>query len=729
MTRDISTLRHNYYEEFGVKYNIRTQRNNTKPMSKRIKFVEGANYNIMVEHAEPYSITDGISNKMARLGVDTENIINAHEYVTERITNNYQLLTNLYRDNWVIQNIVSAVPDTITNKWFNVVSSISSNKLNMLTKVFQRTRLASKINEGMRWGRLYGGALGIIMMKGQTDNLDEPLDYDYIGNDCFLGLHIIDRWLGAYPDIEVVDDPTDPDFGLPKYYEVTDPQLGISLKVHHSKVVRFVGRQLPSYERIRELYWGESDIESVYRELVRRDTTAENIASLIFKANLSVLKVKDLDQIFAINSEKAQKRFWELIKNVSIMESSLGIKVVNSEDSAEYLNYSFTGVREIYETIMMDLAGATRIPVTKLFGRSPAGLNATGESDLQNYYDYVDEVRNNQFTDHILKLLPLIALSTWGEIPDDLNFKLPEMKPLDELQKATIAQQKTATILEAYNTNLITVETARKELKLMSDNLGMFTTISDESIAEGKDKYASDMMQMSDPMAGLFNNIGAEGSNNSDYESMHYDENNPQRTFNPELGKSGIDNSDIDKKINDESQLNNYIEDDIDLKLNDLINCVNESNKIKPNLQLDFDIEKDNNKNIYLKELEVLKKSINRAQKDYIESLEYILSFENKDQIPKDYVDNHNKLKTTYKNILNYEEELKNKIIELAKNNNLPNSKLSYQDKVDILTTLKNLNKSINETINKITQKNNSEFLEINDIYTSRINKILEDLK
>ena len=58
--------------------------------------------------------------------------------------------------------------------------------------------------------------------------------------------------------------------------------------------------------------------------------------------------------------------------------------------------YTFTGLPDVYDRVMMDVAGAAKTPVTKLFGRSPAGMNATGESDMNNYYDYIDGLRENQ---------------------------------------------------------------------------------------------------------------------------------------------------------------------------------------------------------------------------------------------------------------------------------------------------------------------------------------------
>ena len=240
----------------------------------------------------------------------------------------------------------------------------------------------------MYWGRLYGGAAGIMMIKGQ-DDMSKPLDMDMVTPDSFLGLQILDRWTGVFPSSELVTDPEDPDFGLPAFYTVRDEERNtIAANVHHSRVLRFTGRELPWLEQITELYWGESELEAIYEELVRRDNVAANIAALTFRANVNYMESDGLDQLLGTANTEMQRRFWNTLQAQQIMESNFGLRVINKGDAIHNTQYTFTGLSDVYDRVMMDVAGASRTPVTKLFGRSPAGLNATGESDMRNYYDY-----------------------------------------------------------------------------------------------------------------------------------------------------------------------------------------------------------------------------------------------------------------------------------------------------------------------------------------------------
>lgn len=451
------------------------------------------------QKGESIVTNDAFSNPAARLGFATFDLLNSTDYPITRLTEDYKTLTSLYRDNWIVQNIVQLVPQDIVRKWFDVKTAADGEYIDALERAIRRTHLRNKIMDGLSWGRLYGGAVGLILVKGQED-LSLPLDIDTIMPGAFMGMHILDRWSGVFPDGAIVSDPEDPDFGLPEYYTVRDANETFISRVHHSRIVRFVGRPLPRQEAVTELYWGESEIEAVYNDIVRRDNVAANIAGLTFRANVEYREVEGLDQLLGIGNSEMQRRFWNQMQAQAILRSNQGISLINKGDAVHTEQYTFTGLSDVYDRVMMDVAGASRIPVTKLFGRSPAGLNSTGESDMVNYYDYIDGVRETTLRPVLEKLLPIICMSTWGMIPDDLDIDFPPMQTPDEEKTATIAEKKAGTIIAAFNANLIDKETAAKELR---DLDGIFDKITDEMAEEGRGVTAAQMLAMRDPFSGL----------------------------------------------------------------------------------------------------------------------------------------------------------------------------------------------------------------------------------
>lgn len=454
----------------------------------------------------PVTMMDAFSNPIARLGYGTQDLLQATQYPLTRTTQNYQMLTSLYRENWIVQNIIETIPGDMVRKWYTLKCNVAPEYVDALQRLERKVHLRKSLLEGMYWGRLYGGAAGIIMVRGQ-DDLTQPLDYDLILPGCFLGLMILDRWSGIYPEMGQVTDPSDPDFELPEYYTIRDEESGTLIsKVHHSRILRFTGRELPYNEKIMETYWGESEIEAIYSELVKRDNVSGNIASLTFRANVNYLETDSLDQMLAVNNTEAQRRFWQTLQTQSVIESNFGTRLVNKGDVMHNTQYTFTGLADVYDRVMMDVSGAAKTPVTKLFGRSPAGMNATGESDMNNYYDYIDGLRENQLRPLLERLLPIMALSAWGTVPDDLDIDFPPLQTPNSSEIADIVEKKTQAILAAFQSDLIDAATSLKELKTLSDETSMYNSISDEAIKLSKGKTYSDYKAMQDPMADLFMN-------------------------------------------------------------------------------------------------------------------------------------------------------------------------------------------------------------------------------
>ena len=465
-------------------------------------------------NTEAVSVQDAFSNPLFRLGYGSQSPLEATEYPLTRMTDNYALLNSLYRDNWVVQNVVGIIPDDMTKKWFAPAGAVGPEHLKELERVQRVTALRERVNEGLRWGRLYGGAAGLIMIRGQEGMLGQPLELESIYPGTFQGLYILDRWQGVV--MELVFEGGEP---VPAYYSITDARGNTVAKVHHSRLVRFTGRDLPFLERVAELYWGESEVEALYNDVVKHDNVAANMAALTFRANVDTMEVQNLDQLFSVTSGEQQRRFWNVMQAQSVMKSNFGMQLVNRGDQIKNTQYTFTVLQEVYDSMCLDLSGASRIPVTKLFGRSPAGMNATGESDLRNYYDYVDTLREAKLRPILEKLLPVLAMSAWGAVPDGLDITFPPLWTPTAKEVAEIAKTKSEAIVSGYQAGLLNVDTAQKELKKLADETGMFDSISEEEIAANAGKTYQDVTALRDPLAGM----GYGGEVSAPFESIAQD--------------------------------------------------------------------------------------------------------------------------------------------------------------------------------------------------------------
>lgn len=425
-------------------------------------------------------VNDGFSNPATRAGAGMPNVLNHTTYPLERKSWDYQKLTALYRNHWVIQTMVNVVPQDMLKNGYDLVTTLSPEDLDKVISLLRRKKVDTKLYEGLAWGRLYGGAIGVMIIN-DMQNLDQPLDYDILMPDCFKGILILDRWVGVNPSSELVTDLDSEELNLPKYYHV-NLEDGSAVKIHHSRVLRFIGRKMPRIEEQAEQYWGTSLIEHILPELEKRDNVSWNVALLTFMANMRIMKAPGVSSMMLSGTDSARDKLYNTVSAVNEIMNNNALMLLDEKASYESHQYTFSGIGEVYDRFMMDVSGACGIPVTKLFGRSPAGMNSTGESDLQNYYDRIEGDQQTQLLPVLEKLIPIIFISAVGAVPDDLQIVFNPVRRPTNNEKSDLGAKQTSAVVEAFTAGLISQQTALRELQQSSDMTGMWSNITDDIV-------------------------------------------------------------------------------------------------------------------------------------------------------------------------------------------------------------------------------------------------------
>lgn len=428
---------------------------------------------------------DAYSNIPANLGIGSKNLAEAASYVMKRFTWDYMTINILFRDNWIAKAIIEKPANEMLKNGFTIQTQLDPDKVSRIMKNWADTT-RSKFLDCLKWSRLYGGCLLIPMIEGQED-LSQPLDYDTIQVDSYKGCFVIDRWCGISPSLELEDDISDREFGTPKYYTITSDKINKTVKVHHSRVIKMIGRKLPYWEEITEDYWGASEFEHVFSELKKRDDTSSNISMLIFLANIRVLKMSDLGSMITVGDQEALNRVFKTVQELNSLMCNSGTLMLDKEDDFSMQGYSFTGINDIYESFMLDISGAAEIPIDKLFGRSPSGFN-NGEETLQNYYDTIQEKQESYVRFPLEKIIKIICMSTVGEIPDDLDIVFNPVRRSSDKERADLAMSISTPLLEMYNSGIFGKGTVLRELKQQSGVTGMWTNITDEMIEKADEE-------------------------------------------------------------------------------------------------------------------------------------------------------------------------------------------------------------------------------------------------
>ena len=418
------------------------------------------------------SVQDGYTNPAAFLG-EASPLFSGGEFVRSAQYLDFEELTVLYRESWLAMRIIDMPSEDMTRAWYRFSSPVPEEDQESLRRLEARHSIRRELTDAIRWARLYGGSLALMVLRGEEDRLSEPLDMDLLLPGCFRGLLVLDRAQGIEPSEELEEDLDDPDFGLPKYYSVELDDLG-TVRLHHSRVLRFTGRELPRAEARRESWWGAGEMEHIMEELQKRSAASANIAQLIFQANITTLKISDFGDALAMGTEAQKQQIRNAVMEENRFRTSFGLQILSAGDTLENHPYSFGGLAEIYEQFMLDMAGAAEIPAAKLFGRAPAGLNATGESDLKNYYESISQLQERLLRPALEKLLPVLALSAWGTLPADMAFVFNPIAAESPAETAELAEKLSLPVIEAFRAGLLTREEARAELRIRGSPYGMW---------------------------------------------------------------------------------------------------------------------------------------------------------------------------------------------------------------------------------------------------------------
>lgn len=445
---------------------------------------------------------DSYQNVPARIGDGTPNLTNTGNWPLVRITEDYPLILSLYRSSWIVRKIIDSVANDMFKAFPVIDSEITPEQVLQFSKVLKDTYTVKRLRSLAKWGRLFGGAGAIIVIDGH-DDLMQPLEVDDVEVGAYKGLIPLDRWSGIIPGPEINSNINDPaNFGLPTYYNCIMDAGNIN--VHHSRILRFTGRELPQWEVQVELYWGMSEVEVIFDELKKRDYSSWNIVSLLTRSQIMAIEEPQLATLMsgASGNNKTYTQFAQRMEAISQQLNNNGLLILGKDGKLANTTYGFGGVSDVYHEFMKDLAAACGIPYEIIFGRE-AGLggggnySSNGASSLQTYDDMIEEKRTSQADPAIDQLLPVIAMSTWGYVPDDLQYRWAPIRAISDRERSDLGKSLVESVLMAYNADLVTKKEARMELAQQSGLNGMFSNITQESIAETPDVYVSEaMMEM-----------------------------------------------------------------------------------------------------------------------------------------------------------------------------------------------------------------------------------------
>lgn len=295
-----------------------------------------------------------------------------------------------------------------------------------LDDALDRLDWEEKATTAIRWARLFGGAV-IVMLLDDGRGLEEPVNWQDIRS--------VEE-LRVYERAIVQPDPNCYLTGKAEYFDISSTYGGF-FRVHRSRCLVFKNGSLPEYAAPQQyFYWGLPEYVRIRRDLSIALHTHQSAANMIDKSVQPVYKQRGLQSTLAGPDGDDQ-----VLKRLQVLDASRGMlnSVAVDMDGEDYSFQTFqlSGASEILESTYSLLSAVTCIPQTILFGRSPSGENATGESDLENYYNFVEGIQKRMLKKNIRTLLKAVVQAGVydGSIAEPQTIK-PTFKPLWSLSEA-----------------------------------------------------------------------------------------------------------------------------------------------------------------------------------------------------------------------------------------------------------------------------------------------------
>jgi len=377
-------------------------------------------------------------------------------------------LDALYRANWVCRKVIDLPAFDTTRAWRQW--SANEEQIEKLEECERKHGLQRKLMSALIKARLYGGSAMILGLDGCGD-FNEELDIDDVGQDALKFVHVVSggRRQMITAGAKVLD-ITSPYFGEPSYYmrsniptppppgnvdppeQFTMSTQGATLFIHPSRVVRLVGYEYPDIELSLDP-WGDSVLQPVFDAARAAGAVSSSVAAMVQECKIDIIKMKGLSEL--MSTRAGAQKVLDRYSNSNMAKSVVNTLLLDVEEEYERHEMHFASLDKVMTLFLLVCAAAADIPATRLLGREPAGMNATGEGDLRNYYDRLSADQEVRLTPALNRLDEVLIRSTFGERDPDIHYTWRPLWQMSDEEKSQIELRKAQAFLIDVNTGVV----------------------------------------------------------------------------------------------------------------------------------------------------------------------------------------------------------------------------------------------------------------------------------
>lgn len=359
--------------------------------------------------------------------------------------------------NGLIRACIETVADDMLREFGTAKGS--EEQVRILNAELLRFNVQRVLHQVAEYVGYFGGCLVYIDTGADAAQRQLPLNLSNLsqelGKDKLVGFTVIDP-INCYPGVYNSIDPLRSDFYKPDYWFV------MGQKVHASRLIRFVANEVPLLLKPVYNFFGIAQAQILWDYVIHFNKCRKAIADMATKYSMTVFKTAMTDTLFNGNGmEQIDKRIGLIAR---YKDNNAVIAIDKEAEDIVNVSSPMSGLTDIGRQALEFLASINRTPAVKLLGISPSGFNATGESDIRNYYDHIKSQREKLFRDAIQTILKCLQLNSFGFIDPEISWEWDELGQEDEAAVAAMQKTKADTLAVLLDRSVISQEEARSQL-------------------------------------------------------------------------------------------------------------------------------------------------------------------------------------------------------------------------------------------------------------------------
>lgn len=310
------------------------------------------------------------------------------------------------------------------------------------------------IHEAVKQDSMFGVAHIYVDTGASDTELEKPLFLDprKIPKGSLKGLRCVDpTWI--YPAMYNTRWPLSDNYYKPQAWFV------MGQTVHESRFIDIISRPVPDILKPSYSFGGLSLTQLMEDYVTDWRDAKKNVIKILRTLRMRALKT-DMDARL-----QQPGQFDKRIQMFTKYQENFGIWALDTQEDLIHMQTSLSELSNLLSNYQDQMCIPARITNLKLLGNAPAGLNASGDSELETWHETISGMQERDIRRALENIFKIIQLSEFGEIKEDIYF---EFRPLDELsekEKAEIAKLKVETVTTAADSQLVDSEEARDALK------------------------------------------------------------------------------------------------------------------------------------------------------------------------------------------------------------------------------------------------------------------------